>query len=840
MGKKARKLSREKRKQGNGAIPEQAVLKIPFTDSHPHWTAAILILALLLIFYNQVMLSDNVFTQPDVINSRTSQNFVKDALDSGTYPLWNPYIFCGMPSFASLTNAPYVDITGTIIYGALAVIGKAVPFTGFIRLFANYMLLAIMMYLLIRGRGLASGSALFAAVALVFMPQIVAYSVFGHSTKLASAVFIPLIFLLVERLLERRSLLFFSLAGLAIGLQLLRAHVQICYYTQMMIGLYFIYWAVIQLRTGKKAGPVLTGAGLLAGAVVMGVLVSSVLNLSVLEYAKYSIRGGSAGGGLDFAYATNWSLPPAEVLNFLVPSFMGFGGDTYWGPMIFTDFPVYFGVVTMFLAGLSLVIRRNRITWFFVILAALALLASFGKHFPVLFGPMFKLLPFFNKFRAPKMINILIGFSLTVLAAYGIEGLITMGREARAEALKNIRTYSLYFIGVVLALLLFLLIGQGLYLKWASQLGNMAHRAYSMATNDALRSLLLVAAAAGVSLTAVRRPKLSPLVPLAFIVLVCIDVWPVNKRFMHPRPNEQQLSFFSETADVAFLKSREGIFRVWPLGYERLANFPNLYMYYRLQSISGYSAVKMSTYQNFIDRMLWPNGFPYLYLTQNPENPQRLIARPPAEMTPELRRMHEAFMKMLNVRYVVTPFNINTLDPALQTVLQPSQTGTPGVFEYSNALPRAFLVDSVAVVSGGSAALDYIASGEFDPAHTAILEEPPEFAIVPDPENSVTISKYSIHDITVQAEIKTPSLMVLSEMYYPAGWNAYIDGEKTTIYKTDYLLRSVFLKPGSHVVEFTFEPAMFRLGLLISIIALVLLAAGIWGGYALEKKRTGA
>lgn len=839
MGKKARKKSREKREHSTAGIRVEEPLKIPFIERHPNWTAVILLLGLLLIFFNQVMFSDKVFTQPDIINAKTSQTFVHDALSQGTYPLWNPYIFCGMPSYASLTNAPYVDITGAVVYGALDAIGKVVPFTPFIRAFANYFLLGLLMYLLIRGKKLSAGTALFAAVTLTFMPQVVAYSVFGHSTKMASAVFIPLIFLLVERLLDKRNLLFFSLAGLAIGLQLLRAHVQISYYTQMIVGLYFIYWAVVQIRTEKKFAPVLKGAGLLIGAVVMGVLVSSVLNLSVWEYAKYSIRGGGGSGGLDFSYATNWSLPPAEMLNFLVPSFMGFGGNTYWGPMIFTDFPVYFGVVTLFLAGLSLVVRRNRMTRFFAILAVLALLASFGKYFPVLFGPMFKLLPFFNKFRAPKMINILIGFSLTVMAAYGIEGLITMAREARDATLKKVRMYSLYFSGVMLALLLFLLLGQGLYLKWAAQLGNMAHRAYTMATNDALRSLLLVAAAAGVSLLAVRRPKYSRIVPLIFIILVCVDVWPVNKRFMHPQPNQQQLSIFTEPPEVPFLKNREGVFRVWPLGYQRLAQYPNLYMYYRLQSVSGYSAVKMSLYQKYIDTMLWPNGFPYLYLKKNPDNPQRLIARPASEMTPKLRAMHEAFMKMLNIHYVVTPFNLNTLDPALKTVFQPTQTGTPGVFEYTKALPRAFLVDSVMVVKGGSVILDYIASGLFDPAQTAILEESPEFTIVPDSGNSVTVSNYTIHTISVDADIKTPSLMVLSEMYYPAGWNAYVDGEKTKIYKTDYLLRSVFLKPGTHTVEFRFEPAMFRFGLLISITVLILLAAGIWAGYRLNKRKKG-
>ena len=82
--------------------------------------------------------------------------------------------------------------------------------------------------------------------------------------------------------------------------------------------------------------------------------------------------------------------------------------------------------------------------------------------------------------------------------------------------------------------------------------------------------------------------------------------------------------------------------------------------------------------------------------------------------------------------------------------------------------------------------------------------------------------------------------MYLSEVYYPAGWKAYIDGNPTEIYKTNYLFRGIVVPKGKHKIEFKFEPETFYTGKKIAIgtnIVLILLFITSVGGIYLKRKK---
>ena len=152
-------------------------------------------------------------------------------------------------------------------------------------------------------------------------------------------------------------------------------------------------------------------------------------------------------------------------------------------------------------------------------------------------------------------------------------------------------------------------------------------------------------------------------------------------------------------------------------------------------------------------------------------------------------------------------------------------------------MPRAFFVNDIKVITEKNAIFQFMKSGNFDPTKTAILEHEPETAIQPDSANRVNLVSSSIHDLKFKASVAAPALMVLSEIYYPAGWNAYVDGVKTEIHKTNYILRSIFLQPGDHEIEFKFEPTSFKTGLLISLITLFGLIAALFIGIKRNKKQ---
>ena len=383
-------------------------------DRFPAWLTLGILLVLLLVFYHAVIFQGKSLLPPDQLNSKSAVPFVKDALDRDIYPLWSPYIFSGMPALGSLLVAPKLNI---VDYNIRTLLSK-LPISSFLFYLLNYLLFGGLLYLMLRSRKLNPLACFLGAISVVFIPQFIAFTSFGHNTKFLSLALIPLIFFLVDRLLEKKSVLYFGLTALAIGFQMMRAHVQVSYYTFLLIGIYFLFKFFLAIKDKDGLQPLLKAGLMLAGALVIGVMLSSVLYVPVQEYSKFSIRGGGASGGLGYDYAAGWSFHPLEMITFVVPSFMGFGGQTYWGKMPFTDYPLYFGIVIFLLAGIAFILKRDRYTWFWGILAIITLFISFGKEFPVLYGPMFKALPFFNKFRIPSMIHILLDISMILYIIY--------------------------------------------------------------------------------------------------------------------------------------------------------------------------------------------------------------------------------------------------------------------------------------------------------------------------------------------------------------------------------------------------------------------------------------
>ncbi len=822
------KHSKKSKKKKNQTV-EQKVnpSSNPIWKRYPVPFAIGLIFLLLLIFFRELMFANKTFLPPDSITSESFRTFIQDALKRGIYPLWNPYIFCGMPSFASLSSAPYIDVTGRIIFGILWLIKKIIPLPDFTRILVNYFLLGGFVFLYLRTKKLSTAISLYSSIAFVFIPQIIAYTAFGHNTKLETIIFMPLLLLLTEKLLEKRNLLFFSLTGLCVGLQLLRAHIQIAFFTHLMIGIFVIYWIIQTYRKEKNLKSILQGIGLWAGAIVLGGLVSSVLNLSTWEYSHYSIRGG-VSSGLNYGYATAWSFPPSEITTFFIPSFMGFGKETYWGPMPFTDFPLYFGIVTFLLAGMTVLLNRNRTTWFFIILAGVSLFISFGKHLPILYGPMFKFVPLFNKFRAPKMILVLFNFSMVILAGYGLQTLLDF-KKSDAAKLKLVHRYIFIFGAVATLLLLILLVGKGAYLNWTQKVGSNGLAAYNKATNDGLRAMLFLLLSGGAILLAVRGNFKTKYLPLILGGLLIIDLWTVDNRFVKPRNKTEERAYFAETPEVRFLKEKNETFRIFPVGDQRTANW---YMYHEIQNVYGYQAAKLQLYQTLLERFDIPNGFlrKYIKTVQG-----KYAWKEPSEISSRQMQIDQTFLKLTNANYIVSPYILP--DTTLELVFPPSSRGANGIMQYKHALPRVFFPQKTIQIEGRENILNYMTNGQFDPAIVAIIEENPPFEIHPSDSNRANITKYDIHNIKIEADIKTPSQMVLSETYYPAGWKAYVDGKETKIYKTNYAFRSIFLNPGEHRIKFVFSPNTFKIGLILSISSFLLLIAGVFLGWQIERKK---
>jgi uncharacterized membrane protein YfhO len=96
--------------------------------------------------------------------------------------------------------------------------------------------------------------------------------------------------------------------------------------------------------------------------------------------------------------------------------------------------------------------------------------------------------------------------------------------------------------------------------------------------------------------------------------------------------------------------------------------------------------------------------------------------------------------------------------------------------------------------------------------------------------------------VAIETNVSSPTLLVLSEVYYPAGWKAYVDGTETEILRTNYILRSVIVPAGKHEVEFRFDPPSYRAGWMLSnggwCVAIVCILLGLWLNPAVRSRLT--
>jgi hypothetical protein len=595
-----------------------------------------------------------------------------------------------------------------------------------------------------------------------------------------------------------------------------------------VIGLYTLYHVAFDFREGKG----LMGGKLVlfVGALVVGLGISSYVYLSVYEYSQYSIRGGGEGttGGLTWDYATNWSMHPAELITLLIPSFFGFQSPYYWGSMPFTSSTIYVGILPVVFAVLALAYKRDRVTIFMAILTLMTLLMSFGKHFAPVYDLLFTYLPFFNKFRAPSTILHLLPFTVGVLGAYGFAWLMDLRNDAKKkEALARVL---LIILGVLVALLVlgalfksslfkglsgFMFVKDGEMQLYQQQYGNQAAQIIEQLKrirfygndqvsglwDDYVRFSFFAVATIGLVVALLKGFLRSGIFAAVAVALLIADLMVMDAKFIHPVPVKNLEDRFRPDATITFLKQQPGLFRVFPLGSEHFMD--NTYGYHEIQSLGGYNPAKLKIYQTMIDSCLHHGPDPTFPLNMNVVN-------------------------MLNTRYVVTSVQL----PADRFVLVHSdEAKRKFTYENPSALPRAFFVREVVSTSNQSDVFRTMNSPSFDPATMAIVENTDIQLKGPD-STRVEIVEFESRSLKINAYTSSPALLVISEVYYPAGWRATIDGEETEIYKTNFILRSVVVPSGTHEIVLRFEPAMYAAGWTVSHVSWLItglcILAGLW------------
>ena len=362
----------------------------------------------IMLFFYPVIFYNNIFGSGDTLNPY-SVNHILDIYKSkiGHWPLWQPWIFSGMPTMEAFT---YIN---ELYFPTRLMIGVGISDLN-IQLI-HLVFSGIGMYLLLEQFKIDRLISFSIGLLWILNPYLITMIVFGHGSQMMTAAYIPWVLYGVNRLKDSISIESLALLSLLIGFQLQRGHVQIAYYSCMLIGAYFLY-SFIRKKHNKNKYLLyfIISCGL-------GFLLASHIYYPSLDYLDSSIR---SGGNNHYQYATNWSMHPKELLTYLFPYYYGFGGSSYSGYMPFTDYPNYVGFFIV-LSALFSFIKLNTQKIFFISILLLSIFLSFGKYFNILYDFFYSFFPYFSNFRVPSMILIISNFTLYILAAFGLKDIIS-------------------------------------------------------------------------------------------------------------------------------------------------------------------------------------------------------------------------------------------------------------------------------------------------------------------------------------------------------------------------------------------------------------------------------
>ena len=826
-----------------------------FLPRRYHVLAVILVIIILfLVFLYPLYFGNKTFQSGDIISSKSMQPYVEN--HGAGYTLWNPYIFCGMPAYALGVAFKWFNFIAVVVAAVRDAFTSffAVQYT----MWTFYLIVfGITSFLLMRYLTRDLFVSLFVAVTSAFSTGIIVFLYIGHVTKLNSICMFPLIFLMLLRLKDNIKLIDFLILVIALQISFLGFHVQIIYYTVVAVGIYFIYYYIRALvsKDTLLRNSILKSAGIFVVSFIIALLIQSDNLTQIYEYSQFSTRGTESivdivsgkqqeNTSEYYDYHTSWSFSPGEVLTFLVPSYFGFGNSTYQGPltnnqpvevntyfgqMPFVDVAMYMGVLVFFLALFAVFTRwKEPFVQFLTILSLFALLVSFGKNFPVIFDLLFRYLPFFNKFRVPSMILVLVQMSFPVLAGLGLMKIISLRYEKDIKLENLIRNAAFVFTGIfVIGILL-----NGSITNWfaarvndyaatlnstrpqmARQYQALADYSAGMFLSDFLFAFAFLSLAFWAANFYIKEKISKDSLVLFVIILSLIDLWRIDARGAKylPAPNLEEEFKKPEYVKVIENQDDKEPFRILNLKQDgSLGSFnqnANFNAYFLLEDFYGYSAIKPRAYQDIID-----------------------VVGP----------VNSTLWRMANVKYIVTEKQVNF--PGLTPVYKDDKNV---IYRNPYVLPRMYFVDSVSYLPEIDI-LKSIKASSFDPLKKAYVNDK-NLAVDPaDSTNSVKITRYS--DETVSAEVKASgeNFLFFGDTYMAGkadyklfklstGWNAFVDGRETKIYKTNHDFMGILVPAGEHKVEFRFAPESFFITKYIALILSGLVLIGLIITFLINK-----
>ncbi len=788
-----------------------------------------------LILFRKFIFSDLMLYGSDTLNAGVffRELLVEHVKSNGGPPHWNPFIFGGMP---------YVDaFHGDIFYplSSLKYFGNLFRMLGW-NLVVHIFLAGVFMYWTAREFALSRVASAVAAVCYGFSGYLISLVAPGHDGKIFVTTLFPLTILFLDRAFQRRALLNFTLLGVVIGVIILTPHPQMSYFTLWALGFYAVYLLYQKFKKLRTEGvspvvPLATHSAGFALAVVLGLGISAIQFYPGVKYTgEFSPRTDTKSG---WNWATSWSLHTEGVVGLLDPEFVGtqvnqtnYPDVHYWGKNAFKDNSEYAGVVALFLGIIGVFFYRRK-GIFFGGLALFALSYALGGTTP-LFRLYFYLIPNVKSLRAPSMIMFMFCFSTSLLAAMGVQWILTEYRSASTKTKERFTKYLLIFGGSLGALaLLWGIAGESMLsaytdifyggIKTQMVARNVTKWNIAVANLPALQkgfwvSFFLVAAAIGV-IWSVIRGMLPRMVLLALPLLVMVDGIRFGDRFVQTVDPQRMRQLFDPNPITEYIKKQPDYYRTLQWGIFQGDVLP----YHGIEVVSGYHGNQLKWYDDLL-------GGPGMY------NNRILKGAALKNIT------NARFLNLVGAKYLVLPkrsaFPTDYFGPLpVRTALD---LGNVAVYENPNAFPRAFLPDTIITIPDRKAIYPHILTGSENLRKVAFVEDAPTewqtalanlYQSANVAGDTVRVVSSDMDSIVVRYSVQVDRPIVVTTAFYD-GWHPFLNGEPVACVRTDGAFLGALVKQGQGTLTFRYDSPLYETGRTVTfaslILAVVLLGVG--------------
>jgi len=757
--------------------------------------APVILLVIVIAFFGDVL-----FLPGDKVLSKEGEDlfsqfvyyrdFGFSELKKGNLPLWNPYIFSGIPFLSGFQSALCYPLN---LIHLILPLARAIN----LEIMLHVFLAGVSMYCWTAYRGLHPLARLFSAILFMFCGPYFLHIYAGHLSNLASMAWAPLVLLAIDGLLDKRSFGWCLFGMFVVAMQLLAGHPQYVFYMGVTAT---IYVGILLFGQKQKLIIALGFLGIYGG----GVVLSAVQFIPGVEAGFESIRGM----GMPYEFAAKFSLAPENLATLLAPSFFG-DVETmkYWGRNNFWEMNLFISVTGFVLSILGAVYGERNIRRFSITMVLVLLVLALGAYTP-LFRVLYSYVPGFNKFRGNSKFMFFACLYLIMLAGIGFDSLIR-GKKIH----RNVAVFS---FGAALLLAGFAIAiwysaekggGEGIWAKvilaidktgetnWAKE----THMYFLKESGTLATRWVLIAsgllAILGIILLLMRISKRM----VYLVALLAVGELLFFASGFRPTFELQD----TRSPELVKLKTKSG-------KHDRIFNLVNANSTISLEmnNIWGDDPGVLRRYAQF---MTYTQG----------GNPDKAIQYVYFSRLPKL-------YAMLRCRYAVV-YREDERD----------------ILENKDAMPVGYLIDEYRLIRDRNQILEEMLRPGFSPRRTVILETLPVPAPVKSKEKgTVKVVKGSTDHLIIEADLPSPKILLITDAY-SKGWRVRPLSQSTqktySVLPANYILQAIPLGPGKHTFVLEYSPLAFRVGKWISLVSVFIYAVVLswyWLSHRPSKRRS--